>query len=90
MKTGKTEAAVKAVKTHTGSIAGSDEIFNASLKKFEGVRVEDIDELLCVSKALALQRTAKGERTVIVTNSGGPGVILTEFIEAYGLKIPEP
>ncbi|CEL97119.1 unnamed protein product [Vitrella brassicaformis CCMP3155] len=78
IKAGRTEAAAKAASSHTGSLAGADNIFDAAMKRAGVLRVDTIGELFDVALTLAKQNLPKGPRLVIITNAGGPGVLATD------------
>ncbi len=89
LKAGRSKAGVRAVASHTGSLAVNDLVFNAACKKGNIIRVYNIRELFASIKALSLQSGAKGNRVLIVTNSGGPGIIASDICEKYSLDVPE-
>ena len=89
IKAGKTEAGTRAVASHTGSLAGQEKIYEAAFKQAGIISIEDFDEMFDVAKALLHQPPAKGDKIAIVTNSGGPAVMLTDVCEVFGLKIPQ-
>jgi len=88
IKAGKTEAGSRAVASHTGSLAGQVKIYEAAFKQAGIIPVEDFDEMFDISKVLLYQPPAKGDKIAIITNSGGPAVMLTDACETFGLKIP--
>jgi len=88
LKSGKSPAGIKASLSHTGSLAVRDEIFDAVCKQTGVIRVEgDLDELLDVTKAFALQPLPKGNRVAVVTVTGGGGVIAADKCAEYGLEL---
>jgi len=89
VKAGKTEAGARATASHTGSMAGSDQIYEAAIKQAGGIRCRDVIELFDMARALAGQPPAKGNRIGIVTNGGGLGILLTDACVENGLKIPK-
>ncbi|NJK34862.1 MAG: bifunctional acetate--CoA ligase family protein/GNAT family N-acetyltransferase [Oscillatoriales cyanobacterium SM2_2_1] len=86
LKAGRTEAAAAAATSHTGALAGSDEVLNAAFRRSGVLRVDNISDLFDMAEVLSKQpRLPKGNRLAIVTNAGGPGVIATDaFIEGGG------
>ncbi len=78
IKAGRTQAAAKAAASHTGSLAGSDEVFDAAVERIGALRVNTIAELFNMASVLAKQPRPKGPRLTIVTNAGGPGVLATD------------
>ncbi len=89
LKSGRTEAGVRAVKSHTGSLAGSYQLYLAAFRKVGAIPVDSIEELYDVTKGLALLPRVKGNRVQIVTSSGGSGIISTDYAELEGLKVVE-
>jgi len=82
IKAGRSQAAAKAAASHTGSLAGSDEVFNAALERIGVLRVNTIRELFNMASVLAKQPLPKGPRLTIVTNAGGPAVLATDAVIA--------
>jgi acetyltransferase len=78
IKAGRSQAAAKAAASHTGSLAGSDEVFDAALERAGVLRVNTISELFSMASVLARQPRPKGPRLSIVTNAGGPAVLATD------------
>jgi acyl-CoA synthetase (NDP forming) len=88
LKSGKTSLGAKAALSHTGSLAVKDEIFDAACKQTGVIRVEgDLEELLDITKAFALQPLPKGNRVAIVTVTGGGGVIAADECSKQGLQL---
>ncbi|HUD19511.1 MAG TPA: GNAT family N-acetyltransferase [Patescibacteria group bacterium] len=80
LKAGKSQEGARAAHSHTGSLAGNDEIFNAAFARAGMLRVNTIGELFDCAEVLATQRRPTGNKLAIVTNAGGPGVIATDFL----------
>jgi acetyltransferase len=80
IKAGRSQAAAKAAASHTGSLAGSDEVFDAALERIGVLRVNTIAELFNMASVLAKQPRPKGPNLTIVTNAGGPGVLATDAV----------
>jgi len=88
VKAGRTESGSKAVFSHTGSLAGSDEVYSAAFKQAGIIRVEDIDDLFDSALALSVQPAPKGKRVGIISNGGGASIIASDACERMGLDIP--
>ena len=86
---GGTEAAERAVRSHTGSIAGNSKIYSAVFKKAGIIKTELVEEFLDIAMVLSKGILPKGRRVGIITNSGGPGAMIANHAEKVGLKIPE-
>ncbi|MGC8816780.1 MAG: acetate--CoA ligase family protein [Candidatus Hadarchaeum sp.] len=89
LKTGATEAGAKAALSHTGSLSGTDEIFNAVVKQTGMIRVSDWEEMFDIARALAYQPAARGNRVAVITNGGGAGVMIADEMEKQGIKLVE-
>ncbi|MCU0550888.1 MAG: bifunctional acetate--CoA ligase family protein/GNAT family N-acetyltransferase [Leptolyngbya sp. Prado105] len=89
IKAGRTEAAAQAATSHTGAMAGSDDVFNAALRRCGVLRVESISDLFDMAEVLAKQPRPKGSRLTIITNAGGPGVLATDALVANGGTLAE-
>lgn len=89
IKAGRTEAAAKAAASHTGSMAGSDDVFDAAMKRVGVLRVLEIADLFDMAEVLAKQPTPKGPKLTILTNAGGPAVLATDSAAHYGAEIAE-
>lgn len=88
MKGGWGKAGMRAVKSHTGSLAGNKEVYDAALKQCGAIKVQTLEEFVDVCMCLASQPPAQGKRVGIITNGGGYGVISVDFLEDKGLEIP--
>lgn len=84
IKAGRSEAASKAASSHTGALTGSDEVFDAALRRCGILRVQTIADLFYMAKTLAHQPRPKGPRLTILTNAGGPGVLATDTLISNG------
>ncbi|MEI9892537.1 MAG: bifunctional acetate--CoA ligase family protein/GNAT family N-acetyltransferase [Chthoniobacter sp.] len=84
IKVGHSEAATKAVASHTGSLTGSDAVLDAAFRRVGVVRVETIEELFDLAEALGKQPRPRGPRLAIVTNAGGPGALATDMLVTSG------
>ena len=74
IKVGRTEAAAHAVASHTGTLAGSDDVLEAAFRRIGVLRVSTISDLFNMAAVLSRQPRPQGPRLAIVTNAGGPGV----------------
>ncbi|WP_082391441.1 acetate--CoA ligase family protein [Thermococcus sp. EP1] len=89
LKSGRTEAGAKAAASHTGSLAGSYVIYQAAFEQSGVLEARSMRQLFNYSKALAMQKPAKGNRIAIVTNGGGAGVMMSDGVLESGLKMAE-
>jgi acyl-CoA synthetase (NDP forming) len=90
IKSGRSQAGTRAAFSHTGSLAGIDEIYNAAFRKAGVVRVEGVEEMFDLCRALCRCPLPEGNRVAIVTNSGGPGILTADRAERLGLDVAEP
>ncbi len=88
LKAGRTPEGARAAMSHTGALMGADEVYDAMFKQAGVIRVDGMQELFDYATALAKQ-PLPGEEVVIVTNAGGPGIISTDAISNYGLKMAD-
>ena len=89
LKSGRTPEGAKAVSSHTGSLAGSDSVYDALLAQAGVQRVDTIAELFDCAALYTTQPLPKGNRVAIVTNAGGPGIMATDAAVRHGLKLAE-
>jgi acetyltransferase len=89
IKAGRTAAAAHAAASHTGTLAGSDEVLEAAFRRCGVLRVNTIADLFYMAEVLSKQPRPKGPRLAIVTNAGGPGVLAADSIIAAGGELGE-
>jgi acyl-CoA synthetase (NDP forming) len=87
LKGGITHESAKRALSHTASMAGSDEIFDAAFKKAGIIRVETIEELMDAAIALSKQPPMRGDSVAIVSNVGGPAILAADAVVENGLKL---
>ena len=87
LKGGITQESAHRARSHTASMAGSDEIFDAALKKAGIIRVEDPEELLNAALALSKQPPMFGDNVAIVSNVGGPAILAADAVARNNLKL---
>lgn len=87
MKSGRSSAGSRAAASHTGSLAGADNIYDGFFKQTGIVRAEDYDDIISFSKLFLSKKLPTGRNTVIVTSSGGRGINEADRCEASGLNI---
>jgi len=90
IKAGTSRSGAIAASSHTGSLAGSDEIFSAAFRQSGVIRAKNVEDLFDMSKALAMQPPAPGKRIAILTNAGGLGVLSADFCEELGMEVNPP
>ncbi|MFH2091388.1 MAG: CoA-binding protein [Pseudomonadota bacterium] len=88
LKAGTTHTAVTAVTSHTGKLAGSDNVIAGAFKQYGIQRVYD-DEAFCdATRVLSMICGAPGNRVAVLTGAGGYGVMCTDFIEKKSSRVP--
>ena len=87
IKSGKSKRGARAAASHTGSLAGSDEIFDAIMKQCGVLRAECIEDAFDWCKFMISSPAPKSHNSVIVTNGGGVGVMATDACEKYGVPL---
>jgi acetyltransferase len=87
LKAGRSAEGARAVSSHTGALAGSDEAFGAAVKQTGAVRARTVEELFDLARALASQPLPAGRRLVVVTNGGGLGIVATDAAHDAGLEV---
>lgn len=88
VKAGRSEVGGRAATSHTGALAGSDIAVDALFRQAGVIRVNTIEEMFNVAKALAHQPLPKGPGLAILTNAGGPGVLAADAAISWGLSVP--
>ena len=87
LKGGRTAKGAEAVLSHTRSLAGSDKIFDAAFKQVGIIRAAGVEELYDICKGFARLPSPKGKNVVIVTSSGGAGILATDACEEMGFNL---
>lgn len=80
LKVGRSSEGARAAKSHTGSLAGNDSVFDAAFERAGVIRVDTTVALFHTAKTLAMQPRPQGNRMAVITNAGGPGVIATDAL----------
>ncbi|MFP4508110.1 MAG: acetate--CoA ligase family protein [Candidatus Acetothermia bacterium] len=89
VKSGRTDEGASAAASHTGTLTGSDDAYEAAFAQSGVIRAEDIEELFDFGSILAHQKPPKNKKVGILTNAGGPGVMATDALGGYGLELAE-
>jgi acetate---CoA ligase (ADP-forming) len=97
IKSGRTSAGAQAAASHTGSLAGTEGVYDAIFLQSGIIRVDSIDELFDFATAFAYKNESElgkmrrkvpaGNRIAIVTNAGGPGIVATDMTMVSGLEL---
>jgi acetyltransferase len=89
LKAGRTESGSKAISSHTGSLAGTYQIYEAAFKQAGVCQAETVEELFDLAKALAYQPPCRENAVAIVTNGGGCGVLCADSCGEFGVNLAE-
>ncbi|NJD99857.1 CoA-binding protein [Thermococcus sp. LS1] len=91
LKSGRTEYGARAASSHTGSLAGADTIYDAVFKQTGVIRAEDFEHMFDLAKAFAAlkDKLPKGDRIGIITDGGGAGVMASDAVAKFGLRMAE-
>jgi len=89
VKSGRTAAGARAASSHTGALAGLDTAIDALLTQCGVIRVDRMEELFDLAVAFSHLSPPADDTVAIITNAGGPGIIITDACEAAGLRVVE-
>ncbi len=87
VKSGSTEAGARAVSSHTGSLAGSEQAYTAAFLQSGVIRAHSVEELFDLAIAFSYQGAPRGRSVAVVTNAGGPGIMATDAVERVDLRL---
>jgi len=88
LKTGRSRAGSKAALSHTGSLAGTDRIYDGAFKQAGVIRARVIEELFDSALALSISPPA-GDGIGIISNGGGASILAADLCEDLGLHLPD-
>jgi acetyl coenzyme A synthetase (ADP forming)-like protein len=88
IKAGRTPAGSAAASTHTGSLSGSDAVYDSAFKQVHIQRAYDVIELFDFARALAYQPPTLSNKVGIISNGGGAGIMIADWCESIGLRVP--
>ncbi len=89
VKSGRSAAGVRAASSHSASLASLDVAVDALFEQCGIVRAATLEELFDLAALFSTQPVPAGRRVGVVTNAGGPGILLADTCEAHGLTLPE-
>ncbi len=90
IKAGRVAESAKAAASHTGALAGADDVYDAAIRRAGMLRVNTIEDLFDAVETLARVPSIDGDRLTILTNGGGPGVMATDALVRAGGKLAIP
>ncbi|MBD3647230.1 MAG: CoA-binding protein, partial [Pseudomonadales bacterium] len=89
LKVGRTGAGARAANSHTGSLAGDDQVYDAFFRQMGIIRINELSELTAFVHLHRSGRNFESTRVAILGGSGGHGVMMSDICEAAGLTVPE-
>jgi acyl-CoA synthetase (NDP forming) len=95
IKSGRNEQSARAALSHTGSLAGEDEVVDGALRQAGIMRVDEFADLMALGKAFSLHpramrlATPEGNRLAVITVTGGGGVVMTDLAHQHGLRLAD-
>lgn len=89
-KVGRSESGAQSAVSHTGALAGADEVYDALFNQLGVIRAQTFADLLDIPAALSQGRRMKGPRVAIVTSTGGAATVVADNVGLMGLEMPKP
>ncbi len=89
LKSGTSQAGRRAAASHTGVLTGADTAYGAAFKRAGVIRADTFDALFDYAAALSMQPLPAGDRVLIITNAGGPGIMAADAVEHSGMRVAE-
>ena len=87
-KVGRSSAGARAAASHTGSLAGTDAVFDGIARQYGLVRARNEEHMLDLAEVMAACALPEGTGIGIITQSGGAGVLMADRAEELGLGVP--
>jgi len=88
LKSGRSSAGEKSVASHTASLAGAHKVFQAACRQYGAIPVDNLQDLYDYGKLLSTMDIPRGNRLLILSSSGGIGVIAVDEAETLGIDVP--
>jgi acyl-CoA synthetase (NDP forming) len=88
-KVGNSQSGKRAATSHTGRLSAGPELFRRAIEQGGFIEIGDTDDVVDLAQFLQYRKRARGNRTVILTLSGGAGVLVADLCEAHGFEVPE-
>ncbi|WP_321508533.1 acetate--CoA ligase family protein [uncultured Methanoregula sp.] len=89
IKSGSSRKGKKAAASHTGSLAGSHDVYLAAFQQAGMITVRSTQQAFHVGELLASEGYPKGKRAIAITSAGGFGVLASDYAELYGIELIE-
>jgi len=88
LKAGKSPSAQAAAKSHTAAVAGDKAVWEAVLRQYGAIELDDVEDMIDLGIAFAAPQRPEGKRVAILTTSGGAGIIMADRCSDLGLDVP--
>jgi len=89
LKAGRTARGAAAASSHTGALADQDAANTAMFEQYGVIQVNSVESLFKVGSLIVNQPRPKGRNVAVITNAGGPGILMTDALVSHGLNVPE-
>ncbi len=89
VKAGRTGAGRRAATSHTAAMAAGEVAVEALFHQAGVIRARTLEEMFDVAAVVSSQPAPAGRRVGVLTNGGGPGILVADACEAAGLLVPE-
>jgi len=89
IKVGRHPAGKQAALSHTGALVGADDVFDAAVRRAGVVRLGKVGQMFAAAQALSSHFRPRGNRLMIITNGGGPGVMAADHAADIGIPLAE-
>jgi acetyl coenzyme A synthetase (ADP forming)-like protein len=89
VKSGRTGAGRRAASSHTAALAAGDAAVEALFRQAGVLRADTLEDMFDIAAVLSAQPAPAGRRVAVLTNGGGPGILVADACEAAGLLVPE-
>ncbi|RTZ90260.1 MAG: hypothetical protein DSY91_06610 [Deltaproteobacteria bacterium] len=88
LKVGRSGAGARAAASHTGSLAGDDQVVQAAFEQAGIIRVTNVDEMFDLAECFSKLPLPRGRRVAIMSEGGGDNSVAADNAEAHGLEVP--
>ena len=88
LKSGSSQKGREAALSHTGSLAGSYEVYMGAFRQAGVIPVRSLSEAFSIAELLSSEGYPKGQRAVVITSAGGFAVLASDYAERFGVEIP--
>jgi acetyltransferase len=75
--------------THTTALVGSDDVFDAAIRRSGAVRVHYFIQLFAAVRMLTAHRQPQGKRLAVISNGRGPALLVQDLARSSGISLPE-